>query len=121
MANVVLKKDGDPTAGAPSKGGEYYDNCPNADCGQRDVERNHKFGGRDGKGEEHLNWSMYHCGGNDGCGVNWTRTTKQGREYFERRGKKPSKWHTNSGDAGRYTSVPSDEFRDRFDLIDWSK
>lgn len=122
MANVIIPRDGDPTAGAPTKGGEYYDTCPNAACGKRDVERSHKFGGKSPEGQEYLMWSMYHCGGDDGCGVNWTRTTQQGEEYFRRQGNRPgNKWQTASAKAARYTSTPSDRYRERYTLIDWSK
>ncbi len=118
MANVIIPKEGDPTAGAPSKDGTDYDNCPNAACGTRDVDKRWKFGGKDSKGEEYRFWSMYHC---DDCGVNWSRTTRQGEEYYARRGQNRSKWKTAAADKQRFTSAPSERYRANYELIDWTK
>lgn len=118
LANVHLAHDGDPTAHTPSKGGEYYDNCVNPACGRRDVDRIHKAGGKDGRGENHLLWSMFHCDRqHGGCGVSWTRTTPYARPEVVAK----AKWHTRSAQVGTLFSMPSDRYRENFDQIDWSR
>ena len=103
----------------PKKDGTYYDDCPS--CGTRDIDRRFKAGGRDGRGEEHLQWSIYSCDPRaGGCGVSWTRDTKQGQETAHRQGREP-KWVTASAAAERATSLPSKAYQRGYEKIDWSK
>jgi hypothetical protein len=106
-----------PVAG---KDGEYYDRCPSDGCVE--VDRVHKNGGRTLRtGEEYLNWSMFNADPRKGgCGYSWARTTKQGQREDQERNINP-KWLTGSAQAGRSYSLPTEQFRDNFERIDWSK
>ena len=101
------------------KSEEYYSRCETCDT---ETDRNFKSGGRSGRGEEYLNWSMYNCDvRTGGCGSNWTRSTKQGREMYEGvRGQK-LRGFTRSAEVDSVHSLPSDRFQDRYAMIDWSK
>lgn len=123
MANIIGLNKGDYQVSG-SKDGAYYDNCPNESCGKRDVERKWKIGGTNPRnGENHLHAAIYGCPtgpGNDGCGATWTRTTVQGVAADASKGVH-SKWGTQAAQRARTVSVPSDQFRERYDLIDWSR
>lgn len=98
----------------------YHDRCPNDGC--LDVERSFKNGGKTiKKGEEYANWSMYNADPRrGGCGTSWARTTKQGVAEDQSKGVNP-KWLTDSAQTGRSFSLPSEQFRENWDHIDWSK
>jgi len=99
--------------------GEGYDRC-----GSCDKESDAKFFG----GGEHqrktggqLDWSIYHCApDNGGCGANWSRATKQGLERRTAQGS-VTRGLTPSASLDRVNSVPSDQFRERYALIDWGR
>lgn len=101
------------------KDNEYYSRCPNDGC--LEVDRRFKSGGRDTRGEEYLNWSMYHADPKQGgCGMNWTHTTKQGAAHDQKSGVNP-RWLTRSAAVGRYLDSPSERFRENYALIDWTR
>lgn len=116
----TLTRDTTPTPQADSsKDGEFYDRCPKDGC--IETERIFKHGGRTGSGEDYLNWSMYNAHPKQGgCGYTWSRDTKQGLEANQAKGINP-KWLTKSAQTGRSYSLPSEQFRDNFGRIDWSK
>ena len=118
MANIQLPRE-DPVPINEKKEGAYYDDC--GSCGKRDIDRRFKIGGTTGRGAEYLDAAIYHCdprGG--GCGQNWARTTAQGQAVDHARGIR-SKWLTRSALRGTAHSAPSERFRSRYELIDWTK
>lgn len=116
-AIITRDKDETPTPAA-GKDGEYYDRCPKDGCIETD--RIFKSGGRDSKKEEYLNWSMYNAAPKQGgCGYTWARTTKQGAARDDSKGVNP-KWLTSAASTGRAYNVPSEQFRENYDQIDWS-
>ena len=97
----------------PGKSGEYYDRCPLDGC--MEVERNHKLGGHDSRGEEHLLWSTYTADPRrGGCGHSWSRTTKQGLARNDTRNRSTAGL-TRAADRDVITSVPSQAYRDNYD------
>jgi hypothetical protein len=115
MANVLLKTARGAELDIPpanaSKDGYHYDQCPNPDCGARDIEPFFKIGGGEGSGE-HQHAALYvHDRRKGGCGMNWHRTTREGLEKDHARGKTP-KWVTGSVQRGRsgYWSIPGDAY-----------
>jgi len=123
MANVIGLNKGDWQV-AGGKGGEFYDRCPNEECGKRDIDRKWKIGGTSTRnGENYLHASIYGCPtgpGQDGCGATWTRTTQQGEAADAAKGTK-SKWLTQSAARARTMSIPSEAFQRGYEAIDWSK
>ena len=120
MANIRLPHT-EPYAANLKKDGEYYDDCINPACGQREVERRFKIGGTAGSDAEFLDASMYSCDPRaGGCGQAWARTTKQGLDFDHARGISP-KWLTRSAARGTAHSAPSEQFRANYDLIQWDK
>lgn len=114
MAHIILKQNTPPPA-STAKSGEYYDRCPHDGCVE--VERSYKSGGRDGRKQEHLDWSMYHADPRKGgCGTSWTRDTKQGAERARQRGINP-KWLTQAASTDRTTFTPTDTYRDNYARI----
>lgn len=120
MTAIITRDKQETPKADPSKSGEYYDRCPHDGC--LEVDRKYKNGGRTiGKGEEYLNWSMYNADPRKGgCGYTWARTTPQGVAEDRSRGVNP-KWGTASAERGRSYSLPTDQFRENFDAIDWSR
>ena len=123
---------------ASSDKGLHYDRCRHCDTEQkptsvvgwnkRDVDN----------APEHLP-RLYHCGqsvdglilkdqaGRSGCGSNWEITPGAARERNieidprVRRGRADPGTLPASQAAGRTYLFLSDQYRDRYDLIDWSK
>lgn len=94
---------------------EYYSRCPHDGC--LEVDRRFKNGGVDGKGQEHLNWSMYHADPKaGGCGYNWAPTTKQGTAQRAAKGL-DSRWKTPAAQADAVWDHPSDRFRRNYEAI----
>lgn len=121
MAAVIGLNKGEWQANG-AKDGSHYDNCINPECGKRDVDRKWKIGGSNPRnGEQHLHAAIYGCPPQDGgCGSTWTRTTPQGVAADAAKGVH-SKWGTQAAQRARTVSIPSDQFRERWSLIDWSK
>lgn len=102
----------------PNKEGVDYDDCPNPDCGNRDVPLAFKSGGRTiRRGEEYRSWATFQC---SCCGTAWDRNTEQEVRRRAARGLGTAR-PTRSADVGRVISVPSRLYMDRYHLIDWSK
>lgn len=99
----------------PNKEGLDYDDCPNPDCGERDVNPYYVAGGDTGR-ERADGFRMYSCN----CGSCWTRTPRVAAERDAERGVR-TKFRTGSAEVGRFVSAPSDRFRRNYDQIDWSK
>src|SRR6266446_5424124 len=98
--------------------GEGHDRCVSCD---KEVDANFLSGGKAKASENHLEWNTFHCPPMDGgCGSNWSRTTKQGLAKRDAQGA-PTLGLTNAAVTQRATSVPSDRYRNRYDLIDWSR
>lgn len=117
MANIHLPHDNVQVSAA--KDGEGHDRCPVDGC--IDVDRSFKSGGKDGKGEHHLSWEMFSADPRKGgCGVPWTRTTRQGQAADEARGVQ-SRFLTRSAQAQRTTSIGSDTFRANYERINWER
>ena len=112
MTGIITEKTSSPPP-ADKKDGAFYDRCPSDGC--LEVDRKYKNGGRDGKGEDYLNWSYFHADPREGgCGTTWTRTTKQGAERDRSRGVNP-KWLTRDALVGSFTMAPSEAYRFRYD------
>lgn len=88
----------------PAKEGLDYDDCPRPSCGTRDVEVDLRVGQKA---------QRFCC---PDCGVSWFREN-------QREGLSPyaSPRRTASAGSGRIYSMPSQRYRDNYDLIDWSK
>ncbi len=87
--------------------GEGHDSC--GGCG-KDVESAHART----EGQNHY-WDMYSCDQREGgCGNNWTRTTKAGVEWNERKGQQ-TRWLTTGAEIGRVVSVPSEAYRSNYE------
>jgi hypothetical protein len=117
MANIHLD-NGPPPANA-TIGGEDHDRCPRDGCITVDPE--HRIGGRSPRGAEHYLFSIYGADPRKGgCGATWTRTGAQQHAKNQRKGM-ATQYRTRSAAVERYTSMPSEAYRERFDLIDWSR
>lgn len=115
---ILPRTESPPVAG--SKDGDYYDRCPNDGC--MEVDRSFKSGGTTMKRqEEYLDWSIFNADARQGgCGTTWSRTTSQGLARNTKRGQQ-TKYLTGTAARGRAYSLPTEQFRERFDAIDWSK
>jgi hypothetical protein len=116
--SIVIKGAGeyvDPPVNA-RKDGDYYDVCPNDGCMEVDaVHRNE--GNRPGPREAQHDWSIFSADPRrGGCGFAWTRTATGGVDKDHRLGRE-SRWKTRSATHERFTSVPSDAFRDNYERI----
>lgn len=100
----------------PAKEGNFYDDCPDPACGNRDVPMSFKNGGLNPRnGERYHSWSIFHC---DCCGVNWSRDSRQGTEERAAKGQEPAKGHESSVILGRtvfYGASPA--YRDNYERI----
>ena len=92
----------------PNKEGVDYDDCPNPNCGQRDVEPYYRVGDR---------MRLYCC---PSCHTSWSRSPRAQVEQDARAGTR-TKFPTRDVAVERFISEPSPAYRDRYDLIDWSK
>jgi hypothetical protein len=96
-----------------------YSRCPNDGC--KEVNFQHKNGGRDGKGHEYRDWQIFHADPRaGGCGHTWSTATRQGLETRTKRNA-PTRGLTRQAAAGVVTSVPSEQYMERWDAIDWSR
>jgi hypothetical protein len=98
----------------PHKDGDYYDTCPRDGC--LEVDALHRSEGNlAGAREAVHDWSIYNATVRDGgCGFTWTRTTSSGAAKDRARGREP-RWRTRG--AVGFVSVPSEEFRSKYEAI----
>lgn len=97
----------------PKKDGDFYDTCPKDAC--IEVEPHFKIGGKSSRGEYYLDHSQYNAHvEKGGCGANWERSTKQGMAQDAKKGIR-SKWPTRAALVGKFTDVPSQTYRSRYD------
>lgn len=97
-----------------TKEGDHYDRCPLDGC--MEVDQQFHFGSPDSH-----RWATYHADRKQGgCGHSWSRTTKEGLAHNTNRGQQTAGL-TASAERGRVHFVPSEQYRARYDLIDWSK
>lgn len=98
----------DPTPANQAKSGEGYDRCPSDGCVE--VDPTFQRGGIDTKGEEYRNYFIYSADRKQGgCGMQWSRTTAQGRQHDVEHGIQ-TRWLTTSAARGRtYLLSPQSE------------
>lgn len=98
----------------PHKDGDYYDRCPQDGC--MEVDALHRSeGSQSGVREQHHDWSIFNADARQGgCGFTWTRTASSGVEKDHTLGRE-SRWRTRSAGSERFTSVPSDAYRNNYD------
>jgi len=72
-------------------------------------------------GTAQQNWATYVCGGagkgsaSDGCGANWSVTTRAGVEHNEAIGHHTIGRLTSDVISGRYISAPSEAYRNNYE------
>lgn len=113
---VIQVKDAyvDPPVNT-AKDGDYYDRCPQDGCLEVDALHRNE-GSLAGEREAHHDWSIFNADARrGGCGFTWTRTASGGVEKDHALGRE-SRWRTRSAGSERFTSVPSDAYRDRYAL-----
>lgn len=99
-----------------SKDGDYYDRCPADGCLEVDAAHRSEGTGHGERVESVHDWSIFNADQREGgCGATWTRTTTTGIARDEQHGRQSAN-PTASAGKGRFTSVPSDAFRDRYAL-----
>lgn len=104
-----------PPAANEGKDGDYYDVCPTH--GGEEVEAKFKAGGRDGKGEEYRDWSIFSSDIRDGgCGDSWSRTTASGAERLRTHGKEPAQL-TRGAQRTIMPSPTSEAYRENYERI----
>jgi hypothetical protein len=103
----------DPPANA-AKDGDYYDRCPSDGC--MEVDALHRSeGSKPGPRESVHDWSIFNADvRHGGCGFTWTRTATGGVDKDHALGRE-SRWKTRAAGRERFTSVPSDAYRDNYD------
>jgi hypothetical protein len=98
--------------------GEGYDRCSSCDT---EVDAKF-FSGGAGQAQhgKAMDWNIFQCAPDDGgCGASWSKTTRQGLAKRDAQGELTSGL-TESAVTQRAMSLPSDRYRDRYGLIDWS-
>lgn len=100
-----------------AKSGENYDVCPVDQC--LEVDLTYQSAGKDPKGQEYRDWSIFNADRRDGgCGATWSRTTAQGAVRDRAIGREPMLL-TQSAAVGRTVHLPpqSQEYADNYERI----
>ena len=97
------------------KDGDYYDRCPQDGCLEVDAAHRSE-GSLAGPREAWHDWSIFNADRRaGGCGATWTRTTTTGARKDRARGIEPLNLTASAGKE-RSISVPSQAYRDHYDM-----
>ena len=97
--------------------GYAYDTCSH--CGTE----NEPFNVHGAPATDQQDWATYVCGGagkgsaNDGCGANWSVTTRRGLAHNEAAGHKTLGKIPLDVRTERYDSAPSEAYRNNYEAI----
>jgi hypothetical protein len=99
-----------------AKDGDYYDRCPADGCLEVDAAHRSEGTGHGEHVEQYHDWSIYSADARQGgCGASWTRTTTTGAARDHARGRTPVNLTASAGKE-RYVSVPTQAYRDNYEL-----